>query len=60
VAQQAVRAHLPDEILVHSVPVLLGDGVRLIEKRSVQKTDLETISVAREGQMTVIRLQVVK
>jgi riboflavin biosynthesis pyrimidine reductase len=60
VAQQAVRAHLPDEILVHSVPVLLGDGVRLIEKRSVQKTDLETISVAREGQITVIRLRVLR
>ena len=60
VAQQCVSAHLLDEILVHIVPVLLGDGVRLIEKHSVQKTDLETISVAKSGQMTVIRFRVLK
>ena len=60
VAQQAISAHLLDEILVHIVPVLLGDGVRLIEKRSVEKTNLETMSVTRSGQMTDIRLRVLK
>jgi dihydrofolate reductase len=49
-----------DEILIHIVPVLLGDGVRLIENHSVQKTKMETISVVRSGQITDIRFRVLK
>jgi len=60
VAQQCIREHLVDEILVHIVPVLLGDGVRLIENRSIQKTKLKMISVVRSGQVTDIRLHVLK
>jgi hypothetical protein len=40
--------------------VLLGDDVRLIEKHSVKKTYLETIRVAKEGQMTVLRMRALK
>jgi dihydrofolate reductase len=60
VAQQAISASLLDEILVHIMPVLLGDDVRLIEKHSVKKTYLETIRVAKEGQMTVLRMRALK
>ena len=60
VAQQCLSEHLIDEILIHIVPVLLGDGIRLIENHSVQKTSMETISVGRSGQMTNIRLRVSK
>ena len=60
VAQQCIREHLVDEILVHIVPVLLGDGVRLIENHSIQKTKLKMISVVRSGQVTDIRLHVLK
>jgi dihydrofolate reductase len=60
VAQQCISEHLLDEILIHIVPVLLGDGVRLIENHSVQKTYMETISVIRSGQIIDIRLHVLK
>jgi dihydrofolate reductase len=58
VAQQCIRAHLLNEMLIHVVPVLLGGGVRLIADDSVRKTDLETISVTRSGQITNMRLRV--
>lgn len=60
VAQQCLRAHLVDEMLIHIVPVLLGGGVRLIANDSVRKTDLETVSVTRSGQITNMRLRVIK
>ena len=60
VAQQCLRAHLVDEILIHIVPVFLGGGVRLVADDSVRKTDLETVSVTRSGQITNMRLRVRK
>jgi dihydrofolate reductase len=60
VAQQCIRAHLLNEMLIHIVPVLLGGGVRLIADHSVRKTDLETVSVTRLGQITNMRLRLTK
>ncbi len=60
VAGQCLQERLLDEMLIHIIPVLLGDGVRLIADRSVGKTDLETISVKRSGQITDIRFRVRK
>ncbi len=60
VAAQCLQEHLLDELLIHVVPVLLGEGVRLIGDHSLRKTDLQTLSVKRSGQITDMRFRVLK
>jgi dihydrofolate reductase len=60
VAHQCMEKRLVDEILVHIVPVLLGDGIRLFGGPRVGRTNMETLSVKRSGQITDIRLRVLK
>ncbi len=59
VAQQCIEKRLVDEILVHIVPVLLGDGIRLFGGPHVGRTNMETMSVKRSGQIIDIRLRVI-
>jgi dihydrofolate reductase len=58
--QQCIEAGLLDEILIHLVPVLLGDGVRFFGRPGADELDLETVSVTRQGQMTDLRFRVRK
>jgi dihydrofolate reductase len=51
-AAQCLRASLLDEIVVHLVPVLLGDGVRLIDTADFGPVALERTLVATSGQVT--------
>jgi dihydrofolate reductase len=51
-AAQCLRAGLLDEIVVHLVPVLLGDGVRLIDTADLGPVALERTLVATSGQVT--------
>jgi dihydrofolate reductase len=60
VARQCLDAGLLDEIVVHVVPILLGDGTRLLDRPGTQQTRLEKISVAESGQMTDLRYRVMK
>jgi dihydrofolate reductase len=57
VARQSLEAGLLDEIIVHVAPVLVGDGVRLFERRG-RAIRLEPISSVTEGQTTVLRYAV--
>jgi dihydrofolate reductase len=57
VARQCLAAGLLDEIIVHIVPVLLGDGVRFFE-RSGETVRLEMLSSAQEGETAVLRYSV--
>jgi dihydrofolate reductase len=60
VAQQALRAGLVDELRLHLVPILLGDGTRLFE--SLQGADVELVPedvIASPG-VTHLRLGVAK
>jgi dihydrofolate reductase len=57
VARQGLEAGLVDEIIVHVAPVLVGDGVRLFERRG-RAIRLEPISSVAEGQTTVLRYAV--
>jgi len=59
-AQQCLEADLLDEIVVHLAPILLGDGVRFYGGRGIGPVDLEGIAVAESGQLTDLRLRVVK
>src|SRR5919107_1223207 len=59
VPQQAIRAGLLDEIHIHLVPVLLGEGKRLFDHLGNQRIDLERTRVveAPEG-VTHLRFRV--
>ncbi|MEV7008162.1 dihydrofolate reductase family protein [Streptosporangium sp. NPDC051022] len=60
VARQCIEAGLVDELLIHLVPVLVGDGVRLFDNPGGDWVALETISVEGPGDMANLRYRVVK
>lgn len=51
-AKQVLIAGLLDEILVHMVPVLLGDGVRLFNLPGGANVKLEPISLTQSSKVT--------
>lgn len=59
VAQQYLAAGLLDEIQVHLVPVLLGDGVRLFENLNDERIELERTRVIESTGVTHLRFDVV-
>jgi dihydrofolate reductase len=59
IAQRALGAGLLDEIEIHLVPVLMGDGRRLFAHLGVEQRELERMSVlAGEGGVTHLRYRV--
>lgn len=58
VAQQCLADGLADEILLHVVPLLLGEGIRLFASPAARPVTLEPISVAQSGQVTDLRFRV--
>jgi dihydrofolate reductase len=58
IALQCLRAGLLDEIVIHLVPVLLGDGVRLIDAPDLGTIALDRTRVATSGQITDLRFAV--
>jgi dihydrofolate reductase len=58
VAVQCLRAGLLDEIVIHLVPVLLGDGVRLIDAPDLGAVALDRTLVATSGQIIDLRFAV--
>jgi dihydrofolate reductase len=59
VAGQCLRRGLVDEILVYVLPVLLGDGIRF-SPPGLARIDLEPVSSARSGTVTILRFRVRK
>ncbi len=59
VVDQCLEAGLVDEILMHVVPELVGDGVRLFGTPEVRGS-LETLDVSATGQLVNLRLRVDK
>ena len=59
-AQQYLKAGLVDEIHLHLVPILLGEGIRLFENTGTQHVELQKISVSEEPGVTHFRYRVVK
>jgi dihydrofolate reductase len=57
-AQQFLRAGLLDEIQLHVVPVLLGDGMRLFEHLGIDCIELEGTRVIEAPLATHIRYRV--
>lgn len=59
VVDQCLEAGLVDEILMHLVPELIGDGVRLFDL-STLRTSLQTLDVSASGQLVNLRFRVDK
>jgi dihydrofolate reductase len=55
--QQYLRAGLLDELLVHVVPVLLGEGIRLFENTGVEPIELEQIGMTETAGVTHLRFR---
>ena len=60
-AQRALAAGLLDEVEIHLIPVLFGDGRRLFEHLGAEQRELERIRVLQgEGGVTHLRYRVVR
>ena len=59
-AQQYLKAGLLDEIHLHIVPVLLGEGIQLFENIGTKRVELEKISVIDDPGVAHFRFRVVK
>lgn len=60
IAQQYLKARLLDEMQIHLVPVLLGDGVRLFDDLGAGQVELEATRVIESPGVTHLRFRVVK
>lgn len=58
VTQLLLAEGLLDEIQIHLVPVLLGEGRRLFDGLGTEHVELETVSVARGREVTHLRYRV--
>ena len=56
VARQCLEAGLIEEALIHVLPTLLGDGVRLFSRKGGDPIRLELGGVSRANQITNLRL----
>jgi dihydrofolate reductase len=59
-ASQCIHAGLVDDIQIHLVPVLLGEGIRLFDRPSSSLTLLESTGVVASPSVTHLRFRVVK
>lgn len=57
--RQFVDAGLLDELEIHLVPVLLGDGIRLFERLGARPIELERTQVVESEEVTHLRFDVV-
>jgi dihydrofolate reductase len=60
VVQQYLGAGLLDELQIHVVPVLLGDGVRLFENLGTRQLELECTRVVESPAATHLRYRVAR
>ena len=58
--QQFLDAGLLDEIQIHLVPLLLGDGIRLFESRAGTQITLERTRLIESAEVTHLRFRVVR
>jgi dihydrofolate reductase len=55
VARQCIEAGLVEEALIHVVPILLGDGVRLFSRPGADEVHMELSGVSRANQVVNLR-----
>ena len=59
-AQQCLKAGTLDEIVLHLVPVLLTEGIRLFDQLGTQPIELERTEVIEAPGVTHLRFRVVR
>jgi dihydrofolate reductase len=59
-AQQGLRAGAVDEVQIHLAPLMLGDGVRLLEGLDPEDVRFELMRVIESPAATHLRYRVVK
>jgi dihydrofolate reductase len=60
IARQCLAEGLVDEVLLHLVPIVLGDGIRLFAGPLQQPITLRPVSVSQSGDVTDLRFSVVR
>jgi dihydrofolate reductase len=60
VVQQCIKAGLLDEIQIHLLPVLVGEGTRLLDHLGTRQIDLESTRVTESSGVTHFRFRVIK
>ena len=60
IVQQCLKAGLLDELQLHLVPIVLGDGIRLFGDLETNPIELERTSVIEGTGVTHLRFRVVK
>jgi dihydrofolate reductase len=60
IVRQYLKAGLLDEMQIHLIPVLLGNGVRLFEDLGPERIELRKISLIETPSATHFRFEVVK
>jgi len=60
IVQQYLKAGLLDEMQIHLIPVLLGEGVRLFEHLGIEQIELESTRVIESPGVTHLKFRVVK
>ena len=58
--QQSLKAGVLDEILIHLIPVLLGNGTHLFDNLGREPIELETMSLIETPEVTHLRFRVLK
>jgi dihydrofolate reductase len=51
-------AGLVDEIVIHLVPIVLGEGIRLFDHRGGESIELERTEVVTTSQITSLRFRI--
>jgi dihydrofolate reductase len=60
IARQCLQQGLVDEIIIHLVPILLGDGFRLFDNPGGEPLHLQRVACAESGQVTDLRFRPTK
>ncbi|HEY7415203.1 MAG TPA: dihydrofolate reductase family protein, partial [Ktedonobacteraceae bacterium] len=58
--QQCLKAGLVDEIVIHLVPIVLGEGIKLFDHLGSESVELARTEVVTTSQITSLRFSVVK
>ena len=60
IAQQYIKAGIPDEIHIHLIPILLGSGTRLFDHPMSKQIELEKIKLIESPAATHFQFRVIK
>lgn len=59
IAQQYLNAGIVDEIQIHLIPILLGQGIRLFDQIGIEQIELETTRVIESTSVIHLRFRAV-